>query len=257
MPTWKLTLAYDGSGFVGWQRQAEGISIQGVVEAAAARIAGIPDVTATGAGRTDAGVHALGQVASVAIPWTGAPANLQRALNGVLPPAVRVLAVEAVDSSFHARYGARVKHYAYRVLNAPVASPFERGRAWHVTAPLDEARMREALALIVGTHDFSAFQGAGSSVATTVRTVREACLTAGPVPFPVGGATAPGTLFTFALRGDGFLRHMVRNIVGTVVEIGRGRWEPGQMADMLASRDRTQAGPTAPAEGLYLVKVEY
>jgi tRNA pseudouridine38-40 synthase len=273
----RLTLAYDGSDFVGWQRQATGVSIQGLVEAALARVTGV-ETAVTSAGRTDAGVHALGQVASARVAGDRAPAELQRALNALLPAAVRVVALDEVSEDFHARYSARAKRYAYRIAASEVLSPFERRYAWHVTHALDRPAMARALGLLVGTHDFAAFQAAGSRVRDTVRTLLEARLDAESSPSPLmspslypspwprgfspgvtldpGGPSSPGSL-TIALRGDGFLRHMVRNIVGTLVEIGRGRWPVEQMAAILASRDRSQAGPTAPAQGLFLVEVEY
>lgn len=267
MRTLKITLAYDGTAYVGWQRQAEGMSIQGLIEAAVARIEGVP-VTVSGAGRTDAGVHALGQVASVEVTSAIACDAYARALNASLPSDVRVRAVADMPPGFHARFSARAKTYCYRVLQAPIASPFEARFAWHVTHALDRSAMRAALEAFTGRHDFAAFQAAGSDVRDTVRTIASARLIdAGPraddhpgaaAPAFWGGAAATGPpLLIVDVTGDGFLRHMVRTLVGTLVDIGRGRWPSVEMAAILASRDRARAGPTAPAHGLFLVGVDY
>jgi len=170
MRTLKLTLAYDGTRFVGWQRQGEGESIQGLLEDALARFEGAP-VTAQGAGRTDAGVHALGQVASVRVTFAHAAATLVRALNAHLPPEIRVLTVEDVPDDFHARFSARSKTYRYVVRNTPVSNPFERDYSWHLPEPLAVDAMQAAAAMLVGTHDFAAFRSVGAEVATTVRTM--------------------------------------------------------------------------------------
>lgn len=259
MRTLKLTLAYDGAPFVGWQRQPTGVSVQALVEEALAPIEG-RRVAVVGAGRTDAGVHALGQVASCRVETRLDPQRIRRALNARLPDSIRVLRVEDAPDGFHARYWARAKTYAYRVLAGPIADPFLRALAWHVPQALDVGAMRAALAPLAGCHDFAAFQGAGSAVRDTVRTLLRADLeeTAwqglfGDAPPAAGGAR----LLVWRLTGDGFLRHMVRNIVGTVVEAGLGRREPGDMAALLTSGDRRRAGPTAPAHGLTLVSVEY
>jgi tRNA pseudouridine38-40 synthase len=253
--TLKITLAYDGTSYVGWQRQAAGTSIQGLLEAAIARIEG-EAVTVTGAGRTDAGVHALGQVASVAVPSAASSIACDayvRALNASLPEDVRVRAVEEVGGDFHARFSARAKTYRYRLTRAGVASPFESRYAWHVTHPLDVAAMRDALEACRGEHDFAAFQSTGTPVRDTVRTMLAAELIEAPAPFEPGELP----LIVIEVTGTGFLRHMVRAIVGTLVEIGRGRWPPAEMAAILASRDRSRAGPTAPPQGLFLVRVDY
>jgi tRNA pseudouridine38-40 synthase len=265
----KLTIAYDGAGYVGWQRQAEGTSIQAVLEAAIARVEG-HEVTVTGAGRTDAGVHALGQVASVRVTSTIACESYVRALNVALPDDIRVRRVDEMPEDFHARFRVRDKTYRYRLLNAPIASPFDVRYAWHVSFPLDLDAMRAALARSVGTHDFAVFQGTGSTVSHTVRTIHRAGIaSASSHHSPASDRhsshdsalllpdDADARLLTIEMTGDGFLRHMVRNIVGTLVEVGRGRWRPDELDRLLASRDRTQAGPTAPPQGLFLVKVAY
>lgn len=244
MPTLKLTLQYDGTNYVGWQRQPNGISIQELVERALEPIAGRP-VAIVGAGRTDAGVHALGQVASVELESNLDTATLARALNAALPEDVRVAAVERVPADFNARFSAAGKVYEYRVWNGAFVPPFERLYAWHVPQPLDVDRMRGATRALVGTHDFSAFRAAGSEAATSERTLNALDL------------TADGSRLALAASGDGFLRHMVRTIVGTIVEVGLGRRSVESVAATLASRDRASAGPTAPAQGLFLVRVDY
>jgi tRNA pseudouridine38-40 synthase len=243
----KITLQYDGSNYVGWQRQASGTSIQGLLEEAFAPIAGTR-VTVHGAGRTDAGVHALAQVASVAFAGTHDSAVLVRALNTVLPRDVRVLSIEDVPPDFHARFSAVGKIYEYRIVNAPVMSPFLVRYAWHVTYPVDVAAMKTAATHLAGAHDFAAFQGARAHVRSGLRTIHS-------IDWQNGhGRAAP---LVCQIHGDGFLRHMVRNIVGTLVEIGVGRWRSDKIVEILASRDRSRAGPTAPAHGLFLVQVEY
>jgi tRNA pseudouridine38-40 synthase len=245
LPTFRITLAYDGTDYVGWQRQAEGPSIQGAVEDAL-RAIDERDVIVIGAGRTDAGVHAYGQVAGFTIARALSAEAVSRALNARLPADIRVVASEEVDAAFHARFDAISKTYRYRIWNGNAVSPFERRYVWHVAAPLDVAAMADAARLFEGTHDFAAFQAAGSATKTTVREVLHSAL-----------RTSHFEIITFDVEGTGFLRHMVRAIVGTLVEVGRGRRPPVWVADVLASRDRARAGPTAPASGLVLVSVAY
>jgi tRNA pseudouridine38-40 synthase len=247
MRTLKVTLQYDGTDYVGWQRQDTGVSIQGLLEDALVPIEG-GAVVVHGAGRTDAGVHALAQVATFALQSAIAPGTLIRALNAVLPAPVRVVAAEDVEPSFHARFSATGKRYEYRVVNAPFISPFLHKYAWHVPGPLDVDAMHEASKLLVGTRDFEAFQGSGSSVASTVRTVHALEWDAGD------GYERP---MIMRIEGDGFLRHMVRNIAGTLVDLGSGRWRPSEVRAILESGDRSRAGRTAPARGLFLVQVLY
>jgi tRNA pseudouridine38-40 synthase len=240
----RITLAYDGTRFVGWQRQAAGESIQGLLEDALARLEG-GAVTAHGAGRTDAGVHALAQVASARVTFAYDAATVTRALNAALPPDIRVTSVEDAAADFHARFSARSKSYRYQVANVAVASPFTRAYAWHVPEPLDIRAMRQAAAALAGTHDFAAFQTHGTPVRTTVRTLtRSAWL------------EEPGML-AYEVEGDGFLRHMVRAIVGTLVEVGRGSRPAADVASLLDGRARGEAGATAPGHGLALMRVEY
>jgi tRNA pseudouridine38-40 synthase len=244
MRTLKLTIAYDGTRFVGWQRQSEGESVQGLLEDALAKFEGAP-VTVHGAGRTDAGVHALAQVASARVTCRHDVATLTRALNAHLPEDVRVVSVEEVAADFHARFSARRKTYRYRIRNTPTADPFDRHFVWHIPEPLDLAAMKEAAAAVVGTHDFAAFQSAGGDSNGTVRTVSRSEI----------GDTAG--LVTYEIAGDGFLRHMVRALTGTLVDIGRGWRSPASMAPLLRGSSRSDAGPTAPPQGLFLVRVDY
>ena len=244
--TFRLTIAYDGTEFIGWQRQATGTSVQGLLEDAFSELDGRP-VAVTGAGRTDAGVHARGQVAMAALDRDIDVAAVVRAINNRLPPTVRILDASLAPDGFHARFDARLKTYRYRIWNADVMSPFERSYAWHVPMPLDIAAMNDAAAMLSGTHDFAAFQGTGSDTQTTVRTVLRSSVEREP--------GAP--LVVYDAAGEGFLRHMVRNVVGTLVEIGRGRYRPAWIGEVLASRNRTAAGPTAPAHGLFLMEVSY
>ncbi len=258
VPTFKLTLAYDGTDYIGWQRQATGISIQGLLEDALHQFDD-RDVAVAGAGRTDAGVHALGQVASCSLDRAIEAATLVRALNHKLPADVRVRSVCEMPSKFHARFDARQKTYRYRVWNATVFSPFQRRFCWHLPGVLDVDAMREAARLVEGTHDFAAFQGQGSEAATTIRTVhafRISVRGGGPAERGVHRST-DGHRIDFEITGNGFLRHMVRTLVGTLVEVGRGRRTPGSMSKVIASHDRARAGQTAPAHGLFLVSVSY
>jgi tRNA pseudouridine38-40 synthase len=240
----KFTLAYDGTRLVGWQRQVEGDSVQGLLEDALARFEGAP-VTVYGAGRTDAGVHALGQVASAHVTFEHDNATLIRALNAQLPEDVRVLAVEEVSPEFHARFNARSKTYRYQIRHGTIADPFERAYVWYMPERLRVDAMRAAAGVLVGTHDFAAFRSIGTPVRDSVRTVTESLLT-----------DADGRM-AYEISGDGFLRHMVRAIVGTLVEIGRGFREPESIAALLRSSARSDAGPTAPPQGLFLVRVDY
>jgi tRNA pseudouridine38-40 synthase len=243
----KLVLQYDGTDYVGWQRQAAGVSIQGLLEDALRPFEG-GSVTVHGAGRTDAGVHALGQVASVRLTASIDPDTLARALNAVLPLDVRVAAADAMPDDFHARFSATGKVYEYRIVFGPFASPFLRRYVWHVMPRVNVDAMRAGAALLAGEHDFAAFQGAGSAVQTSVRTVRR---------IEWQGTGGPDDPLVMLIEGDGFLRHMVRNIAGTLVEIGLGRRAAGEIDRILASKERARAGATAPASGLVLREVLY
>jgi tRNA pseudouridine38-40 synthase len=264
MPSFRITLAYDGTGFVGWQRQAAGRSIQGCLEDAV-RALDEREVTVHGAGRTDAGVHALGQVASFTLERTLPCETVVRAINARLPDAIRVLDAVAVPDDFHPRIAARRKAYRYRIWNSDVMNPIERRYAWHVSGVLDVARMQAAAALIAGRHDFAAFQSAGSDVGTSEREIFVSRIADCGLRIDSGLRIAgcgsrsdeSARLLSYDVVGDGFLRHMVRAIVGSLVEVGRGRRPVEWIADVLAARDRAAAGPTAPPEGLFLVSVAY
>jgi tRNA pseudouridine38-40 synthase len=245
MPTFKLTLAYDGTGLVGWQRQSDGISVQGLLEDVLAALDG-REVRVTGAGRTDAGVHARGQVAGVSLQRPIDGRTLVRATNANLPDTVRVLDAVSVPDDFHARFDASSKTYHYRIWNAEVLDPFERSYVWHIPAPLDPVAMASAASLLIGRHDFAAFQASGSGPEDAERTV-----------FVSRVHTDASPLITYEISGDGFLRHMVRSIAGTLVEVGCGRRPAAWAGDVLQSRMRERAGRTAPAKGLVLMGVSY
>lgn len=242
--THRLVLAYDGSGLHGWQVQPGLATVQGLLLDAARRIVGEP-VEVTGASRTDAGVHALRQVASLTTAAGMAPAVLARALNAHLPPAVRVLEATAAPAGFDARRHAWGKRYAYLIDVTPAGHPFLRDHAWHWGRPLDTAAMAAALPAVRGKHDFSAFCAATGRARSPVCTLRSARI--------VARRGRVGVL----LSADSFLHHMVRNVVGSLVEVGRGARPAAWLASVLAAGDRRLAGPTAPAAGLTLVRVLY
>ncbi|RPJ82095.1 MAG: tRNA pseudouridine(38-40) synthase TruA, partial [Acidobacteria bacterium] len=250
--TYRLTLAYDGTGLVGWQRQAEGTSVQGLIEDALGTLQGEP-VRIVGAGRTDAGVHALGQVASFVLSKPVEPGTLRRALNALLPPAVRIVSAAVAEPGFNARFDARSKTYQYAIATGPLVGPFESRYIWHVQRRLDTSAMAQAAVRLEGRHDFAAFRSSGSGVVTTTRTVlRSRFRPAGTgepgwVAPPVGCSGEQSERWLYEIKGDGFLRHMVRAIVGFLVEVGSGRREPSDLLPLLESRDRSRGGPTAPA----------
>ncbi len=253
MRTFKLTIAYDGTDFAGFQRQVGVRTVQQVMEDTLAEIEGAAVVLA-GAGRTDAGVHALGQVVSVRLTSRIAPGDLLQALNAKLAAAgsgdLRVIAAEEQGETFNARFDARGKLYRYRIVNGAVISPFERRFAWHIARPLSLERMREASAALLGKHDFAAFRAGGGAPGSGIRTVTAARWSEAP-------AEPDGRLLAFEIAGSGFLKYMVRGIVGTLVEIGGGRREAGSIADLVRAGVRAEAGATAPPHGLYLVRVDY
>jgi tRNA pseudouridine38-40 synthase len=244
MRTLKLVLEYDGFEYYGWQVQDDVPTVQGVIEAALGKILG-ERVRVNGAGRTDAKVHALGQVASFRCSSDIPTPALQRALNSSLPRDVAVLDVQDVPVNFHARFSAVGKVYAYRILNRPVRAPLRLRYAWHIPQPLDIPTVALAGAYLQGTHDFISFQTTGSEVKTTERTVTELTV------------TRAADEVVISCTANGFLRHMVRSIVGTLVEVGRGTRRPDDIKRILEGRDRQLAGATAPAHGLYLVQVLY
>ncbi len=261
--TLKLTIAYDGTDFAGWQRQATDRTVQATIEDALAPIEGQRAVV-FGAGRTDAGVHAAAQVASVTITATIASDALQRALNATLPEDVRILSIEEMPSRFHAQFAATRKTYHYWIWSGGVVLPQLRRFVWHVPQILDSEAMHAAAAFVLGEHDFAAFQAAGGDVRTTVRLITTSDVSVVDLPGhdpegrgPGFSAAASGTLIRYEIAGSGFLRHMVRTIVGTLVEVGRGRRPADDLGRVLASRDRSQAAATAPPQGLVFWSVEY
>ncbi|MGI9860735.1 tRNA pseudouridine(38-40) synthase TruA [Moorella naiadis] len=246
MPHLKITLAYDGTNYAGWQIQpaAHGPTVQGKVVAAIKRLTG-EDITPVAAGRTDAGVHARGQVISFS---TGSRIPIERwplALNSVLPATIVALAAEETAPGFHARYQARWKWYRYTIYNHKVPDVFSRHYSWHVRQPLEVAAMIQGAASLEGEHDFRSFCAAGSPVRHFVRRVERVRV------------TREGPRIYFDVVANGFLYHMVRIMVGTLVECGRGRLAPEAIPVILAAHSREQAGPTAPAQGLCLERVGY
>lgn len=244
MPAFKLTLEYDGTQYHGWQVQPNLPTIQGTLEAVIKRVAQ-QEVTVIGAGRTDAGVHAMGQVAHFVTTAGLSAEDWLRALNGLLPPDIAVLSVEEVQDSFHARYSAKSKLYRYRLLTRVHRSALGRDKILHYPYPLDLDAMEAAARALVGQHDFTSFQGSPTDNENPVCTVTTLTV------------DRFGDEVIVEAEADRFLKQMVRNIVGTLLEVGRGKLQAGDVAGILAVKDRTKAGPTAPAHGLYLVKVDY
>jgi tRNA pseudouridine38-40 synthase len=238
----KLTLAYDGTGYGGWQRQPNAITVQELVEKALEEVLG-SRFSVHGSGRTDAGVHARAQVASCSLATHHSPLTIRRALNANLPDDVRVLRVQEVDAKFHARFSARKKEYRYQIDCGAVADPFLRRYAWHHPRLLNLPAMRRAARLLKGRHDFTAF--AAKSERTPVRTVTKLTV------------AKSGRLVTIAVVADGFLYKMLRSIVGALVKVGEGRLTTAELARLLAGRQRTAVVETAPAHGLFLWRVNY
>jgi tRNA pseudouridine38-40 synthase len=241
----KMILAYDGSRYQGWQSQKTGETIQQRVEERLRMILQEP-ISVIASGRTDAGVHALGQVCHFRTGSRLAVDVIRKGLNALLPEDIFVREISQVDADFHARYRAKGKVYEYRILNRDDRDPFQRHHAWHVRAPLDVAKMSECLSTLRGTHDFSSFRSSGSGNINPVRTICRAEIGRGE-----------GGILRVVLEADGFLRHMVRNIVGTLVEVGLGRIDPSGFQAILGARDRRRASSKAPPQGLFLVEVRY
>lgn len=248
MRSFKLTLAYDGAAYLGWQVQAEGRTVQSELETA---LLGVTQqqVRVTASGRTDSGVHALGQVVSFESNTTLEPSTLQRALNSNLPRDIRVLSAELAEPGFHAIRDSISKRYRYFIQDGGVQDPFLRNWCWYLPQKLDDWHMEEAGGALLGEHDFASFQSAGSPRSTTVRTILDF-----KVERQLGQLCEP---IVIEIAADGFLYNMVRNIVGTLVEVGLGKQAISWPGELIAAKDRTQAGPTAPPQGLFLVSVEY
>src|SRR5208337_475774 len=250
MRNFKLTLAYDGSGFSGWQVQPGAATIQDTMASAIGRVTG-EKVLPQGSGRTDAGVHALGQVASFALESPIPAEGLLIALNDVLPSSIRVLEAGVVSSDFHARKSARAKTYRYRIYRGDICPPFLAKYVWHYPYPLDEEAMKKAAEMVLGEHDFASFaavdqeRGREGEVVSNVRRILSSAWERNQQEF------------VYTVRGNGFLHHMVRNLVGTFILVGKATLRPDDISRILEERSRSAAGATAPASGLYLVDVEY
>lgn len=246
----KLILSYDGADFAGWQVQPDAVTVQGVLASAIGRITG-EKVLPQGSGRTDAGVHALAQVASFATESSVPTANFVRALNDILPGSVRVLEVQEAGPDFHARHSAVGKTYRYRISRSPICPPFLARYVCHYPYPLDEEAMARAASRVEGEHDFASFaavdpeRGREGSPGSNVRRIFSSRW------------ERQGDEFVYTVRGSGFLHHMVRNLVGTFILVGKGTLAPEDFTRILEARDRSAAGATAPPNGLYLVNVEY
>ncbi|MCW5962084.1 MAG: tRNA pseudouridine(38-40) synthase TruA [Pyrinomonadaceae bacterium] len=247
---YKLLIQYDGTDFHGWQVQDNQRTVQGELQRVCSLLEDA-DVGVSGSGRTDAGVHAEGQVASVRITRPFTPEKLRGALNGNLWRDVRILQVEKAPDEFHARFSASGKTYVYRVVNAPVISPFWSRYAHHEPRPLDVARMGEAARLFLGKHDWTAFSSVNTDAQTRVRTITEFTVESN------WDSRANAAIIEFRITGDGFLRYMVRSIAGTLLEVGRGEKDFDTIQTAIVGGERSLAGITAPANGLTLLKVYY
>src|SRR5580704_83251 len=246
----RLILSYDGSEFAGWQVQPDAVTVQGTLAAAIGRLTG-EKVLPQGSGRTDAGVHALAQVATFTTESSVPSGNFAKALNDILPASVRVLDVKEMPLEFHARHSARAKTYRYRIYRESICPPFLARYVWHYPYPLKEDAMSHAAALVVGEHDFTSFAAVDpdrSNAATPASNIREIFSSAW---------SRSGEELVYTVRGSGFLHHMVRNLAGVFVLIGKGTLQAADVPRILEARSRSAAGPTAPASGLYLVSVEY
>jgi tRNA pseudouridine38-40 synthase len=247
----KLLIAYDGTGFGGWQKQKNAVTIQGEIENRLSHMTAAP-VTLIGAGRTDAGVHAQGMVANFHTEKTIPCAAFYKGLNSLLPPSIRILSAEDVPANFHARFSAKAKTYVYTIATGPILFPTERFFSLHVPYPLHFELISECLSIIIGTHDFACFEKPGSRDKNlndgrgSTRTILEANF-----------RQSTNHIFLFTITGDGFLRQMVRIIIGTILEVGRGNRSIENFQQTLRSKDRAQAGPPAAARGLFLQKIIY
>ena len=246
----KVILSYDGAEFSGWQVQPHAITVQGTLASAIGRITG-EKVLPQGSGRTDAGVHALAQVMTFVTESSVPTANFVKAMNDILPAAVRVLEVTEAAGDFHARHSARAKTYRYRIYREAICPPFLARYVWHYPYPLAEEEMARAARLVVGKHDFTSFaavdpeRGQAEAAVSNIRNIFSSCW------------ERLGEELVYTVRGSGFLHHMVRNLVGTLILVGKGTLQVEDVTRILAARNRSAAGATAPASGLYLVGVEY
>jgi tRNA pseudouridine38-40 synthase len=241
----KLVIEYDGAQYYGWQRQNGHRSIQQTLEEKIKLITQ-EEVSVIGSGRTDTGVHAINQVAHFKMASELSDANLLHALNCVLPNDIVIKKLEEVDPSFHARFDVKSKKYTYQIWNGQSSTAIKRNYCWYIRKELDLDEIRRAAQYLVGTHDFSAFCGAGSKVKDYIRTIRDVLI-----------ERDDQGMVIITVSADGFLRHMVRNIVGTLIDVGKGKTSPEEFNKILDSRDRKQAGMTAPAHGLFLAEVNY
>jgi tRNA pseudouridine38-40 synthase len=245
MPRYRLTIEYDGGPFVGWQRQAEGASVQGALEDAIEKLSATR-VTVTGAGRTDAGVHALGQAAHFDLEKEYAPDKVRDALNYYLKPApISVLDAQVADGEFHARFSATARHYLFRILNRRSPPALERGKVWPVAIALDAEPMHAAAQFLVGQHDFTTFRAAECQAKSPVKTLDRLAV------------FRRGEEIHIEASARSFLHHQIRSFAGTLKLVGEGKWQPRDVKKALEARDRTACGPVAPPDGLYLVKVDY
>ena len=244
MAAFKVLLEYDGTRYSGWQEQQNARTVMGELRKAAREVLGV-DPEMQGAGRTDAGVHALGQVVNFFSDKEFDRHRIQRALNALTPEDITIRDAEIVPDSFDARRDGRSRVYEYRILNRSTPSPFHLNRAWHLHDFLDVAVMRESIFCLEGEHDFSSFRASGCDAPHPIRTVYRTSL------------DQAGEILVFTIEATAFLRHMARNIVGTLVEVGRGERTPRSFAELMEARDRTKAGPTAPPHGLFLIDVKY
>lgn len=245
MPRYRLLIEYDGTRFFGWQMQAAQVTVQGVLEAAMHQLHGVHCLV-YGAGRTDAGVHALGQVAHVDLPKTWDPFVLRNAINGnVRPHLVSIIDVEEVAEDFHARFSATERRYLFRILNRRAPPALDYNKLWHVPMTLDAEAMHEAAQYLVGKHDFSTFRAASCQALSPIKTL------------DVLKVSRFGEEIEIEAQARSFLHHQVRSIVGSLKQVGEGKWTPLEMKKALAAKDRTACGPVSPPEGLYLISVGY
>ncbi|GLK73244.1 tRNA pseudouridine(38-40) synthase TruA [Ancylobacter dichloromethanicus] len=250
MPRYKLTIEYDGTPFVGWQIQATGESVQGVLARAVKRFSG-EEVTVHGAGRTDAGVHATGQVAHVELSRDWKPDTVRDAMNAHLRPhPVAVLSAEPAGEDFHARFSATGRRYLYRIIARRPDLVLERNRAWRVQRPLDADAMAQGAARLIGRHDFTTFRAIGCQAASPVKTLDRLAVEEVAIE-------GPGMEIRVHAQARSFLHHQVRSLVGTLVKVGEGAWTPDDVSAALEAKDRTRCGPMAPSAGLYLAEVTY